>query len=404
MSQSAPPSFCSPFQGVVETLSGGLGTVAALSSDDLYLWRAAQQADLGQGRCSPNPPVGALVVRDDEVVGQGFHARAGGVHGEVAALDQAGSQARGATLYVTLEPCNHHGRTGPCTERIIREGVGRVVVGVRDPNPRVVGNGIARLQEAGIEVSIASGAVAARCQALIAPFAKSSIQQSPWVIAKVAVSDDGCVGKAGVPRYPITGPEAQRWVHTLRDRVDAILIGAGTAMTDDPSLTVRHEHPSRSDGKNPLRIVIDGALRTSPNQQVYQRQARDVGAGASACVVHRPGVNESKMADFDSAGIRRIEVDAENGRISLSALWEQLARLDIVSVLVEPGPGLYRALVGQNAIHELWWLQAPIQLGETGLRLMDAPRDSLPAMPNFHAGIQRHPVGADWLHIGTIQG
>ena len=402
MTESASPSFCSPFQGVVETLTGTLASAVDATSDDMYLWRAAQQADLGQGRCSPNPPVGAVVVREGKVVGEGFHARAGGVHGEVAALDQAGTLARGATLYVTLEPCNHHGRTGPCTERILREGIRRVVVGVRDPNPRVVGNGIARLKEAGLEVSLATGPVAARCQALIAPFAKSSIEGVPWVVAKVATSQDGCVGKAGVARYPITGSAAKSWVHTLRDRVDAILVGASTALIDNPSLTVRQGHPSRSDVRNPIRIVIDGALRTPPTLQVYQHDARDVGRGGHAYVVHRQGASASQMDAFDAAGIRRIEVPADHERISLRALWKALGQIDIASVLVEPGPTLYRALRNQKAIDELWWLQAPILLGAEGLKLDAESSSASSPMPTFAEGTQLHSVGDDWLHIGAL--
>lgn len=402
MRPSDPTLFCSPFQGVAETLTGVTRLPAAATADDHFLWRAAQQADLGQGRCSPNPPVGAVVVRDGVVVGEGFHARAGGAHGEVEALDRAGANARGATLYVTLEPCNHHGRTGPCTERILAEGIRRVVVGVRDPNPHVVGNGMARLSSEGVEVSLAQGPSADRCAALIAPFAKNSLQQAPWVVAKVAASLDGRVGKPGVPRFPITGPVAQNWVHTLRDRVDAILVGAGTTIGDDPSLSVRHEIPERPDAKNPVRFVIDSALRTSPRARVYQRQERDPEGRPGAYVVHIPGLEADVLGRFDEAGVQRIEVPPDAGQVSIPALWAALSRLGLTSVLVEPGPRLFRALIDHAVIDELWWFQAPVLLGTEALHILGAGLPAAAPVAAFAPGVQTHPTGEDWLRIGTL--
>lgn len=395
--------YVSPFEGLLETLSEDGLDEAALSPDERYLLLAAREADKGVGRTLPNPPVGAVVVKDGEIVGRGFHAYAGARHGEVVALDEAGSRAEGATLYVTLEPCNHQGRTGPCTERVLADEVARVVVGARDPNPRVPGGGNERLRTEGVEVSLAEGYLARRAQALIAPFSRVMHERRPWVVAKVAASLDGRIATGTKDARWITGEASRALVHSLRDRVDAILVGSGTVLADDPALTARSESPRREDARNPLRVVLDGALQTDPGQRVYQRDARDVPGRSHALVAHLAGAPAERTKAFDDAGVERIEVPAKNGHADVEALLRALAARGVLSVLVEPGEGLLGALIAGGLVDELWWFAAPLLVGGDGVaavpglgveRLADAVR--------LASGARVRRVGDDVLLVGTM--
>ncbi|PIE60402.1 MAG: riboflavin biosynthesis protein RibD [Desulfobulbus propionicus] len=222
------------------------------SKDEQYMQLAIEQAKKGRGRTSPNPAVGAVIVKDGVVIGKGYHKKAGTPHAEIHAIADAKESVEGATIYVTLEPCSHTGRTPPCTEAIIRNAFGRVVVGMEDPNPLVSGRGLEQLRAQGIHVR--SRVLEHECRALNFPFLKHITTGLPWVIMKAGVSLDGRLayerGKGG----KVTGREVQQVVHGLRDQVDAILIGVETALIDDPSLTTRLEN---DDGQDPLRIVLD---------------------------------------------------------------------------------------------------------------------------------------------------
>ncbi len=359
--------------------------------------RALAEAVRGVGRTAPNPPVGAVVVRDDVVIGAGFHARAGERHGEIAAVDDAkarGHSVRGATLYVTLEPCVHHGRTPPCTDRILADGIKRVIVGAVDPNPRVHEQGIATLRSAGVDVELAQGDIAERCRALIAPFCRALVDKTPYVILKTATSLDGRVACGNGASRWITGPESRALVHRLRDDVDAVLVGAGTVLADDPALTVRDAVTTRT-ARNPLRVVVDSGLRTPPTSRVYEVRAGE----PIPIVIHAVSADSSRMASFDRAGVRRIALDSVDNHVDLAAATQSLVPLGVMSVLVEAGPSLATPMVQQRIVDELWWFHAPLVLGADGIAAFApmgfaAPSDA-PRMRAVHRAI----TGDDALSV-----
>ena len=228
-----------------------------------YMHRAIAQARKGLGRTAPNPPVGAVLVRDAEVVGEGFHPAAGQAHAEIFALREARERARGSELYVTLEPCCHQGRTGPCTTALIEAEVARVYVGTLDPNPQVAGQGLEKLRQAGIEVIC--DVLRSECRELIAPFAKHIINGMPYVVYKAAMTLDGQTATPSGDSRWISCAASREIVHQLRNQVDGIMVGSGTVVADNPLLTTRLPGESR----DPVRIVFDGRLATSPQANVY---------------------------------------------------------------------------------------------------------------------------------------
>lgn len=348
---------------------------------------ALAEARRGVGRTAPNPPVGAVVVRDGAILAVGHHARAGERHAEVVALDQVAGAAHGATLYVTLEPCTHQGRTPPCVERVLGEGITRVVVGAADRNPKVSGGGMARLRAAGVDAAlIADVDVAAQATALVAPFTSAMTRGRPWVVLKIAASLDGRVAAANGRSRWVTGPSARALVHELRDAVDAVAVGSGTVLADDPALTVR-DAPARADHsarRDPRRVVIDGALRTDPRARVF---------GPGALVIHGSTASAERQRAFDDAGVERVI--AGPGPVDVAAALTTLAQRGVHSLLVEAGPRLATALWQAGLVDELWWLTAPRVLGADavpavgalGLRSPDqAPRLSLVGERGFPDG------------------
>ncbi len=307
------------------------------------------------GRPSPNPHVGAVVVRNGELVGSGHHERAGTDHAEVAALRAAGPKSVGASLYVTLEPCNHHGRTPPCTDAIIASKVARVVIGCRDPNPHVEGDGATKLRAAGIEVVV--GVREEKAQAWIAPWAKHITLGLPYVSLKLALSLDGRIAtRTGESKW-VTGPDARAKVHLLRSRSDGIAIGIGTALADDPRLTVRD-----TPGDSPLRVVFDTRLRLPIGSRLVLT-ARDVPT-LVLC-----GIDASVSAEEEllAAGVEcvRCSVSAE-GRLDVLAALRSLAQRGIVSLMVEGGAELAGSLLAGRYADELHVFVAPILLGPRG--------------------------------------
>ncbi|APR77597.1 Diamino hydroxyphospho ribosylaminopyrimidine deaminase [Minicystis rosea] len=309
---------------------------------------------------SPNPPVGAVVVsKDGRVVGQGFHARAGDEHAEIVALAQAGEASQGGTLYVTLEPCNHQGRTPPCVDAILDAGIRRVVIGCLDPNPAVVGGGAHRLKEAGVEVEI--GVAQAEARALIAPWTKFITTGVPYVALKLALSLDGRIStRTGASKW-VTGPEARAKVQELRSRHDAVAVGIGTALADDPRLTVR-DVAVLPLGRAPVRVVFDSRLRL-PLSSRLATTAREVPtwvlAGGDA-----PEDAEQALVDAGCA-VLRVPNSAE-GRVDVGAALRLLAAQGIVSVLVEGGAELAGSLLASRQADELHAFIAPILLGPRG--------------------------------------
>ena len=307
------------------------------------------------GKPSPNPHVGAVIVKDGELVATGHHERAGTEHAEVIALKAAGANAEGATLYVTLEPCNHHGRTPPCTDAIISAGIARVVIGCRDPNPHVDGGGAEGLVDKGIAVTMGVREPAAR--ALIQPWSKFVTTGLPYVSLKLALSLDGRIAtRSGASKW-VTGPDARARVHLLRSRSDAVVVGVGTAVADDPRLTVRD-----APGDSPVRVVFDTNLRV-PLESRLVTTARDI----PTLVLTGPDAPTDLEAQLQAFGVEviRLPLSAE-GRLDVVSSLRLLAQRGIVSLLVEGGAELAGSFLAGRLADELHAFIAPILLGPRG--------------------------------------
>lgn len=327
-----------------------------------YMRLALDEAQKGLGRTTPNPAVGAVIVRRGEVVGRGFHKKAGTPHAEVNAIHDAGEAAKGGTIYVTLEPCNHTGRTPPCTQAILQAGLARVVIGAMDPNPKVVGGGADFLRGQGIEV--VCGVLEEECQDLIRPFVKHSRTGLPWVIMKAGLSLDGKIAYRRGQGGAVTGSATRRLVHQLRDQVDAILIGIGTAIIDDPSLTTRLE--DKDDSRDPLRIVLDSHLRLSPKANMLtQRSAAPtwIFCGPKAAIEREQALIQA------GAVVHRLSLAAD-GRPDLSSLLAFLGERQLTSILVEGGAAVHGAFWGQGLVDELRLFYAPYFIGDQGVPII----------------------------------
>lgn len=337
-------------------------------TDDTFMRLAIDEAR--KGSPSPNPHVGAVVVdAQGRMIGSGFHPRVGREHAEFLAIRRAGEAARGATLYVTLEPCNHVGRTPPCTEAVLAAGLSRVVVGVRDPDPRVRGGGNARLRAAGVEVVEIDGALAHACARLVAPFAKHSRTGRPYVRLKLAASLDGRIAAPGGASRWITGVEARRRVHALRARVDAVAVGANTALADDPDLTPRDADAIEARDP-PIRLVFDSQARLEERLRLVQT-ART----APTWVIAADDAPSAGVARLEGCGVRVLRAPrAKDGRgVDLGAALGQIGSEGIVDLLVEGGAYLAGALVQQDLVDEIIWYIAPIALGHEGAAALIGP-------------------------------
>jgi len=317
--------------------------------------RALVLAERGWASTRPNPMVGAVVVRDGVVVGEGWHAEYGGPHGEVVALDAAGERARGATLYVTLEPCNHQGRTPPCTDAVLRSGVARVVIAAQDTNP-VARGGLERLRAAGIEV--VSGVEADAARALNAAFFHYHERQTTFTVLKLALSLDGRLSAQSGERTAITGPAANAAVQSLRAGFDAILIGAGTARADDPLLTARGTPQPRT---QPLRIIVDSRARLATSSRLV-RTAREVPV-VVFCTTDAP---EPAVAALEGAGVRVRRVASRAGRVDLRAVLRALYDDGVHALLCEGGGMMAAELLTLGLVERLQLFVAPRFLGAAG--------------------------------------
>lgn len=356
--------------------------------DAAWMARALFLAERGRGRTAPNPLVGAVVVSDAGiVVGQGAHLRAGGPHAEVVALDDAGAFARGATLFCTLEPCCHQGRTGPCVERVAAAGVRRVVTATHDPNPRVQGGGHDWLRAHGIGVETGVGHDAAVRQN--APFLTWITRGRPWTVLKTATSADGFVGRRH-GRIPLSGMAADRWMHRQRAWIDAIAVGADTVVADDPLLTPRGAYRER-----PLtRVVIDWRGRTSPGARVWSTTS----AGPVIMVVLQSAV-DADPPRFDLVRRHGVRIETYETR-DLAVVARRLAAEGVQSLLLEGGPALQQAWMEAGLVDEVQWLLTPSRLGE-GVPMAAAVKARL----SGDAGSQmRTRLGDDWLVEGTCPG
>jgi diaminohydroxyphosphoribosylaminopyrimidine deaminase/5-amino-6-(5-phosphoribosylamino)uracil reductase len=321
--------------------------------DDVWMRRTLELAGRGAGLVAPNPLVGALVVRGSEVVGEGWHEGPGKPHAEVVALAAAGDRSRGATLYVNLEPCTHQGRTPPCVPQILQAGVARVVVATIDPNPVVDGRGIAQLREAGIEVEV--GVREREATRQNAGFLKHVRSGMPHVTLKMAASLDGkAAARDGTSRW-ITGGPAREEVHHLRASAGAIIVGAGTAVRDDPSLTVRH--PSFP-GRRPLRVIVDGAGIVPETHKVFTDGA------APTLVATSESAPQRLREAWRAAGAEVLVLsETDSQRVSLDRLLGELGKREIQRVLIEGGPTLAWEVVRSGLVDELVLFLAPILVG-----------------------------------------
>ncbi len=322
--------------------------------DTWHMDRALELAARGQGLVEPNPMVGCVMARGAEIIGEGWHRQYGGPHAEIEALRIAGPRAAGATLYVTLEPCCHRGKTPPCTEAILRAGPARVVVAQRDPFPEVAGRGIARLEAAGIAVEV--GVCEAEARRLNAPYLKLVETGRPWVLAKWAMTLDGKLAtRTGESRW-ISGPASREVVHRLRGRVDAVVVGLGTAARDDPLLTTRPLGP-----RTATRVVLDSGANLPPNAQLV-RTAREspvlVAAGETAAPARRQFLAEAGCEVLALAGTSHAE--------RLDALLAELGRRRMTNVLFEGGARVFGTLLDARAIDEVHVFLAPKLLGGAG--------------------------------------
>ena len=309
--------------------------------------RALRQARRGRGRVSPNPLVGAVLVRDGQVIGEGAHLQLGGPHAEVHALEKAGSQARGATLYVTLEPCSHHGRTPPCSQAVAEAGVVRVVCAMVDPDPRMRGSGIEHLRTAGIAVQ--TGLLQAEAEALNRAYLKHRRENMPLVILKLGQTLDGQVGTSSGDSKWITGIKSRTHAHRWRSWIDAVMVGAGTVVADDPQLNVRHVR-----GRNPRPLVVDGRLRVSPLARVFsQPDAVLVTTAAPADVV-----------EFEEKGVEVWSFAGGQGRIDLRELLARVAAEGMNSVLIEGGAELAANALTDRVVDQVMIYVAPRLLGK----------------------------------------
>ena len=324
-----------------------------------FMRRALELAERGLGRTSPNPAVGAMVVVSDKVVGEGFHRAAGQSHAEILALEEAGERAAGAELYVTLEPCSTEGRTPPCTEAIVAAGISRVVYACEDCDPANSGRANQILSAAGIETL--AGPLADEARQLNEAFFKHNSTGYPFVTVKLACTLDGKIAtRSGDARW-ITGKEAREFVHTLRDRNDAVMVGRGTVAADDSALTTRTDRP---DSRDAVRVVVDTHAQTPPTAQVIAVQSD----APCLIVTAEPQVGgdevQKQVAKLQQAGAEIILVPEKEGRVDLRELMRQLGSRDIMSVLVEGGSRLVGGLLEEGLVDKFLFLYAPKILGD----------------------------------------
>lgn len=342
--------------------------------DRRYMAAALRLSRRNLGLTGTNPSVGTLIVRDDGagpmIVGRGVTALGGRPHAEAEALAEAGELARGATAYVTLEPCAHHGRTPPCANALIDAGIARVVGGASDPDPRVSGNGYAILRAAGVAVT--EGVLAEAAADLMAGYMNRSLRKRPEVILKLALSADGMIGRRGAGQVSITGEISRREVQMIRAEVDAILVGIHTVLEDNPALTVRLPG---LESRSPARIVLDSRLRLPEESKLVAETGR-----VPLIIATHTDADPERRVVLERHGVRLIGADTVDGRIALPELMEDLGSLGMASVLVEGGAEVARAFLAEDLVDRIILFRGPVEIGEGGIA---APLDEDSIPPGF---------------------
>jgi diaminohydroxyphosphoribosylaminopyrimidine deaminase/5-amino-6-(5-phosphoribosylamino)uracil reductase len=332
--------------------------------DIQFMTLALELAEKGRGRTSPNPCVGAVIVRQDTIIGRGYHKKAGTPHAEIHAIADAGGCTPGSTLYVTLEPCNHTGRTPPCTHAILEAGITRVVVGMLDPNPAVRGGGCRFLESKGVVVE--RGVLEKKCRSINRPFIKHVATGMPWVTMKAGMSLDGkisyCPGRGG----RITGEQSREVTHALRNTLDAILVGVDTAIIDNPSLTTRLQGTGTR-GRDPVRVVLDTQLRLPPDSRMLHQESS--APTWIFCGSQAPEENEQRLRD-SGAYVKRLAC-GDRGMPDLQEVLSEISRTDMISVLVEGGSKIHGSLLRSNLVDEAYLFVAPFFIGSGGTALLD---------------------------------
>jgi diaminohydroxyphosphoribosylaminopyrimidine deaminase/5-amino-6-(5-phosphoribosylamino)uracil reductase len=319
--------------------------------DEFWMRRVLHLAEKGRGRTSPNPMVGAVLVKRGKVVGEGYHARAGEPHAEIVAIEKAGERAKGATLYLNLEPCTHYGKTPPCAPAVIEAGVRKVIVGIEDPNPLVKGRGLALLKQAGLDVKV--GLLEKECHRLNEAFCKYIVQHEPFIILKMAATLDGKLATRSGESQWITGETSRRFVHRLRDQVDGVVVGIGTVLKDDPMLTARIRG-----GRDPYRIVFDSRLRIPENAKV-------VDLSPSKTIVATTGMgSRDKMERLRKKGVRILISDSKSGKVDLKVSLLKLGEMGMMSLLLEGGSQLSGSFLDQRLIDKILLFLSPKLIGD----------------------------------------
>ena len=334
---------------------------------EFFMKKALALAKKGQGYTSPNPMVGAVIVKDGEVKGKGYHRVAGQAHAEVNAIADAGTQAKGATLYVNLEPCNHTGRTPPCTRKIIEAGIKRVVVALKDPNT-IAGGGSVFLKQNGIDVI--TGVCENQAARLNEAFLKYVATKGPFVTIKCAATLDGHIATRSGDSKWVTGEKARRYVHRLRHAVDAILVGIGTIRADNPNLTTRLDSKK---GADPVRIVLDTRLSISPDARILK-----LDSNSDTILVTGNTVSEAKKKKVEKKGVRLIAQPVKNGQIEMNPLMVQLGSMGITSLLVEGGSRVIASAFRSGIVDKALFFYAPKILGgDDGIPICRGPGPQL---------------------------
>jgi len=355
---------------------------------EFFMRLALREAQRGLGRTSPNPAVGALLVKNGRVLARGHHARAGAPHAEVAAIRAAGARAAGADLYTTLEPCDHWGRTPPCSLAVLGAGVKRVFVGSRDPNPLVNGKGIRRLRRAGVQV--VAGVLQGECDAVNAHWLRYITSGRPFVTLKAAVTLDGKIAtRTGNSRW-VTGAKAREHVHRLRDRADAVLVGAATALADDPRLTTRLPGGR---GRDPVRVVLDSRLRLPPRLHLFRQRSE-----APTVVAHVSGRPRPRP------GVEYLRCRARRGRVDLGDLLKRLARRGVTHLLVEGGARTFASFLAEGLVDRVLLFISPRIVGAEGISWVAGPGAARMADALALSEVVVSRVGGDILVSGKPAG